>query len=66
MSAASDSSSSGMRRTITWSRSQLGGRVIKEGECLKDWQRRRYACQIDDRYDSDSTDDEDLPIPIRE
>jgi len=66
MSAASESSFSGMRRTITWSRSQLGGRVIEEGECLKDWQRRGYACQIDDGYDSDSTDDEDLPTPIEE
>jgi hypothetical protein len=66
MSAASESSFSGMRRTITWSRSQLGRRVIAEGECLKDWQRRSYACQIDDRYDSDSTNDEDLPTPIRE
>lgn len=66
MSAASESSFSGMRRTITWSRSQLGGRVIEEGECLKDWQRRGYACQIDDGYDSDSTDDEDLPTPIGE
>ena len=45
---------------------QLGGRVIEEGECLKDWQRRGYACQIDDGYDSDSTDDEDLPTPIGE
>jgi hypothetical protein len=66
MSAASESSFSEMRRTISWSRSQLGGRVIEEGECLKDWQRRGYACQIDDGYDSDSTDDEDLPTPIRE
>jgi hypothetical protein len=66
MSAASKSSFSGMRRTTTWSRSQLGGRVIKEGGCLKDWQRRDYAYQIDDGYDSDSTNDEDLPTPIGE
>lgn len=60
ISAASESSFSGMRRTITWSRSQLGGQVIEEGECLKDWQRRGYACQIDDDYDSNSSHDEDL------
>ena len=66
MSAASESSFSGMRRTITWSRSQLGGQVIEEGECLKDWQRRGYACQVDDGHDSDSSDDEDLLAPAGE
>lgn len=66
MSAASESSFSGMRRTITRSSSQLGGQVIEEGECLKDWQRRGYACQVDDGYDSDSSDDEDLPAPVAE
>jgi len=66
MSTASESSFSGMRRTITWSRSQLGGQVIEEGECLKDWQRRGYAFQIDDGYGSDSSDDEDLPTPVAE
>lgn len=55
MSAASKSRFNRMRRTITWSRSQLGGRVIEEGECLKDWQRRGYTCQIDDEYDLDSS-----------
>jgi len=61
MSAASESSFSGMRRTITWSRSRLGGHVIEEGECLKDWQRRGYACQIGDGSYSDSSGDEGLP-----
>jgi hypothetical protein len=66
MSAASESSFTVMRRTITWSRGQLGGRVIEEGECLKDWLRRGYACQSNDGYDSDSSDDEDLPSPVAE
>lgn len=66
MSAASESSFSGMRRTITWSRIQLGGQVIEEGECLKDWQRRGYACQVDDAYESDSSNDEDPLIPVAE
>jgi hypothetical protein len=66
MSAASESSFSGMRRTITWSRSQLGGQVIEEGECLKDWQRRGYAYHIDDDYDSDSSNDGDSLAPAGE
>lgn len=66
MSAASESSFSGMRRTITWSRSQLGGQVIEEGECLKDWQRRGYACQNDDGYNSDSSNAEDMLAPVGE
>jgi hypothetical protein len=66
MSATSESSFSGMRRTITWSRSQLGGQVVEEGECLKDWQCRGYACQLDDAYYSDSSNDEDLLAPVGE
>ena len=66
ISAASKSSFSGMRRTITWSRSQLGRQVIKEGEYLKDWQRRSYAYQMDDNYNSDSSRDEDLLAPARQ
>jgi hypothetical protein len=66
MSAASESGFSGMRRTITWSRSQLGGQVIEEGECFKDWQRRGYACQVDDEYDSDSSHDGDSLTPAGE
>lgn len=66
MSAASESSFSGMRRTITWSRSQLGGQVVEEGECLKDWQRRGYACQIDGGYDADSSSNEGSLAPVEE
>lgn len=63
VSTASESSFSGMRRTTTWSRSQLGGQLVEEGECLKDWQRRGYACQLDDGYETDSTNDQDLLVP---
>lgn len=55
MSAPSETTFSGCRRTITWTRSQLGGQVVEEGECMKDWQRRGYS----ERQDSDDNDDDD-------
>ena len=36
MSADSESIFSGCRRTISWERAKLGGRVIEHSECTKD------------------------------
>lgn len=38
MSAESERVFSGARRTISWSRSQLGTSIIEALECLKHWQ----------------------------
>ncbi|KAI6788131.1 hypothetical protein KC361_g9215 [Hortaea werneckii] len=46
--------------------SAASGQVIQEGQCLKDWQRRGYACHVDDEYESDSSHDEDPLIPVAE
>jgi hypothetical protein len=57
--AASEAVFSGCRRTVTWTRSQLGGELVEQTECLKDWQRRGYASTPKDDIDLDASENED-------
>ena len=56
MSADSESIFSGCRRTISWERAKLGGRVIEHSECTKDWQRSGIA--YNEAYGTLDSDDE--------
>ena len=56
MSADSESIFSGCRRTISWEREKLGGRVIEHSECTKDWQRSGIA--YNETYGALDSDDE--------
>jgi hypothetical protein len=56
MSADSESIFSGCRRTISWERARLGGKVIEHSECIKDWQRSGIA--YNEAYGTPDSDDE--------
>jgi hypothetical protein len=67
MSAASETVFSCSRRAISWERVCLGGVVVEQSECSKDWQRSGIA--YSDAYlvansdDEDEEDEEDTPTP---
>ena len=49
MSAESERIFSRARRTVDWQRSRLGGVIVEQTECSKDWQQSGLAyCPIDD------------------
>jgi hypothetical protein len=68
ISAASETVFSYLRRTISWERVCLGGVVVEQSECSKDWQRSGIA--YSDAYlvansdNEDEEDEEDTPTPL--
>ena len=61
MSADSESIFSGCRRTISWERARLGGKIIEHSECTKDWQRSGIA--YNEAYGTPDSEDEATASP---
>ncbi|KAK5158133.1 hypothetical protein LTR16_012446, partial [Cryomyces antarcticus] len=50
---------SGARRTVSWERARLGGKVIEQTECLKHWIRNGLANDNGSDFGSDGDGDGD-------